>query len=673
MNAGPPPQDDVVVVRATRLPPSPSDAAFSIVRLDAGQLAPGDRVDTALESVPGVAMFRRTSSFGANPTTQGVGLRGVGGSGASRALVTLDGVPLNDPFGGWLIWTSLPSEDLGGATIVRGAGAGPYGAGALTGVITLDEIHPTSGDWTADLAAGDHGQSRAAATAALPVAGGQVLLSGAGEHSDGWVPVLSGRGAADRPLGLNDWSASARYQAAIGQGALSARLSAYQEDRGGGVNGLRSRVRGDRFSLGYALAPTPGHWGWQAQAWAQTSDLANTSVSIAADRNAATLSNNQYKTPAVGYGANFAMRHDLGHGTLELGGDVRGASGEDREGFKPVAGVLTYDRRAGGQTFIGGAYAEATQTYGRWLVVAALRIDDWAEFDGHRTERNLNTGAVTLDKHYGQRGGVLPSFRLAARRDLSQGWSLRAASYSGFRAPTLNELHRPFRVGNDVTEANPALSPERLYGAELGIGRDGGVLTWSTTTFYNRLEDAIANVTLRGGPFTDPTAGFIPAGGTLRQRQNIPAIDAYGLEFDAKARLSETMAVRAALTWTHSQVDGGASAPRLTGLRPAGTPRLAASLGLDWRPVAPLSLSATARYESARFDDDQNTRRLGEAATLDARADWRLNSRATLFLAADNLLGAKVPTAETANGIYSYGAPRMVRFGVTVRGGPSSR
>jgi hypothetical protein len=40
---------------------------------------------------------------------EGVSLRGIAGSAASRTLVTLDGAPLNDPFGGWVIFNAIPS------------------------------------------------------------------------------------------------------------------------------------------------------------------------------------------------------------------------------------------------------------------------------------------------------------------------------------------------------------------------------------------------------------------------------------------------------------------------------------------------------------------------------------------------------------------------------------
>ncbi len=115
MPVDPPPGPPVVVVRAATLPPAPGDAAFSVVTIDSKRLRLSERLDEALTSAPGVALFRRTSSLGANPTTQGVSVRSIAGSAASRALVTLDGVPQNDPFGGWVIWTGLPPETIGAA------------------------------------------------------------------------------------------------------------------------------------------------------------------------------------------------------------------------------------------------------------------------------------------------------------------------------------------------------------------------------------------------------------------------------------------------------------------------------------------------------------------------------------------------------------------------------
>ena len=122
------PVDEIVVV-ATRLPEAPGERAYSLADLDAAAIEQALRVDDVLRTVPGVSTFRRNSSAAANPTIQGLSVRASGPSGAGRTLVTLDGAPLNDPFGGWVIWGALAPDTIAHARILRGAGAGPYGAG----------------------------------------------------------------------------------------------------------------------------------------------------------------------------------------------------------------------------------------------------------------------------------------------------------------------------------------------------------------------------------------------------------------------------------------------------------------------------------------------------------------------------------------------------------------
>src|ERR1017187_10810984 len=101
----------------------------SISTLDQTQIGevPGVNLDDRLRIVPGFSLFRRSSSLVANPGTQGVSLRGLGSTGASRTLVLWDGIPLNDPFGGWVYWTRVTPEDLGVVEVSRGASTSVFG------------------------------------------------------------------------------------------------------------------------------------------------------------------------------------------------------------------------------------------------------------------------------------------------------------------------------------------------------------------------------------------------------------------------------------------------------------------------------------------------------------------------------------------------------------------
>lgn len=662
---------DEVVVTAARLPAAAGEAAFSVIRLDEAALARSARLDEALTGVPAVSLFRRTSSLAANPTTQGISLRAIAPSGAGRTLVTLDGVPMNDPFGGWVIWSQLPTESLESLDIVRGAGAGPYGAGALTGVIQLRE-RERGGVLSASVS--ERGGARLAGSGGLDLGRARLTASTLYETSDGYRPVRgAAAGAADTPLDLEARAAAVRLDASAGEASVSLRASAYDEERGSGLAGARSSASGHLLSATAARRAQEGRYGWRLQAWRRESDFANTSVAVAADRSTTTPANDQYETPATGWGVNAALRRstrDVAGGRLEweLGADARFNEGETRERFRFMNGAFTRDRVAGGETSVAGLYGEGSWSDDLWLVAGGLRLDGWRNENGRRREWDRETGLPTLDETDPDRSGEVVSARLAARRFIGRGWggdwAARAAAYSGFRPATLNELHRPFRVGNDLTEANAALVPETLQGVEAGLAFEGPISALGVNLFWNRIEDAIVNVTIAEGPGTFPRAGFVPAGGVLRQRQNAGTIEATGIELTARQTLRQGLHLNGALSITDARMDGGSAAPQLTGLRPAQAPIWSVVGGVEWQASDRLGLAVQARYESKRFEDDLNSRVLDAAVAVDARAEWRAGARTVLWLAADNLFDAEVEVSETAGGVAGYAPPRTLSLGL---------
>jgi outer membrane receptor protein involved in Fe transport len=527
-------------------------------------------------------------------------------------------------------------------------------------VIALTDQPARGGLSALDVSASERSGGRAVAVFGAP----GLLVTAAGETADGYVPVRApSRGAADTPAVLHSDSLSARLQRDIDGMSAAVRLGAFEERRGAGLAGADSRATGANAS--FTLARSRDDGGWRLQTWVFSSDLANSSVAVAANRATTTPANNEFSTPALGYGANAAWQMRRGPWSWELGADTRFAQGREHEYFRFLGGAFTRTREAGGRTAIGGVYAEGVLDQGDLILTGGARLDAWSQTDAVRRERDAVTGALTLDSSAPNSSGVTPTARLGARWALAGGTWLRAAAYAGFRPPTLNELHRPFRVGNDVTEANPELTPEKLYGVEAGLGGQGPV-AWSTTLYLNRLDDPITNVTLGVGPGTFPLAGVVPAGGTFRKRENAGEIDAYGLEGDANRQLGD-LTLEAAFSATHARIDGGSVAPQLTGKRPAETPRVSATLGLRWRASERLTLTGAALYESARYDDDLNTRRIAPSAQLDLRAAWRVAADSEVYLAIQNAADAKIEVGQTADGTTSLSAPRTIRVGFALK------
>jgi outer membrane cobalamin receptor len=648
--------DEPIVVIAQQLPEAPGEGVYNRVAIDPLAIEGADRLDQALATAPAVSLFRRNDSGAANPTVQGLSLRAIGPSGAGRALVTLDGAPLHDPFGGWVIWGATPPELIGGATIVRGAGAGPYGAGALTGTVSLTERARPGAALNLDY--GERNATRAAGAAITASDAFAMLLAASAEHDDGWAPTREGRGAADAPLWRDALAGVIRFGASHERMDASLRLSAYAEDRGSGLIGADSTAEGAAATLTFVSAPTTDALGWRLQVWARVSDMSNSFVSVAPDRSATTPASEQYETPAFGWGANMALRWNAG----EIGIDVRAADGETHERFRYVGAAFTRERVAGGETLSVGAYAETWRQWGDTLLSGGVRLDWWQASDGVRLESDIATGEPTLSLTPEDRDTLTPTLRFGLRRPLGA-LTLRAAAYAGFRPPTLNELHRPFRVGNDVTEANALLDPEHLYGADIAIADNNSAFDWSIGLFAVRLDDPITNVTLGAGPGTFPPGVFVPAGGAYRQRLNAGRIDALGLEADAHGDVGE-VSWRVALSVTDAVVDGEDTAPALTGLRPAQAPRISLTAGLGWRATSRDALFADLRYEDARYEDDLNTRRLDAALSLDLRYERRLSEHMRVVLELENAFDAAIATGATADDVTLYGAPRALRLGL---------
>ena len=160
----------------------------------------GVTLDDVLRQVPGFTLFRRSGSLTANPTSQGVSLRGLGASGASRALVLYDGVPLNDPFGGWVYWSRVPVISISSLEILEGGASDLYGSDALSGVINILARPPTEDVIAVDAYAGSLTTAEGSLFAAKQLRNWAAALTADSFHSDGYLLVRDqDRGSVDTP------------------------------------------------------------------------------------------------------------------------------------------------------------------------------------------------------------------------------------------------------------------------------------------------------------------------------------------------------------------------------------------------------------------------------------------------------------------------------------------
>ena len=653
-----------IVVTGEGLAESPAAPAYHTQTISAAQLqaTASGRIDDALLSAAGVQQYRRSDSRASNPSAQGITLRALGGNATSRTLVLLDGVPMADPFFGYIPMSAIDPERLASVRVQRGGGSGAFGAGAVAGTVDLTSAGANAlGLLNAQALVDDRGETTVSGALAPKLGQGFAVVTGRWDRGQGfWTTPESQRVPASVRARYDSWSTGVRAVAPLTpEVELQARVAAFEDNRTLRFAGADNGISGQDGSLRLVGR---GAWQFDALAYVQARDFHAVTVSSTSFKK--TL--DQYGTPSTGLGGKLELRPPVGGGhVLKLGADWRRADGETKENaLSATTGLVTARRRAGGRTDDVGFFIEDDWTLGPLVLTAGGRADRWAITQGHYQELNA-AGTVTSssvnDPTVAARQGWQGSWRAGAVLNAASWAALRGAAYTGLRLPTLNELYRSFTLaapnGNGgvsltTTQRNPALKNERLLGFEAGIDLTPAKgVKLSLTAFDNKVKDAIANVTLS-------TSGNT----TVRQRQNVAAVHARGLEFGAEVTAG-TVSLNGSLAWTDAKVEAPGTA--LDGMRPAQTPRIAGSATLAWHPAPRWTGALTLRHVGLAYEDDLQTAPLRAATTLDAFAQVPLTGWASLVLRGENLFDTTIVT-RNSGGTIDIGTPRTLWAGLRI-------
>ncbi len=659
---------DPLTVSATRAPEPRSQVPFTVelVPGEAFQDGPSLTVDDALRGLADFSLFRRNDSMTANPTSQGVSLRGLGPSGASRSLVLLDGIPLNDPFGGWVPWSSVPVDSLSGAEVVPGGGASAWGNEALAGVIQLFSAQPLPGAGAATLRGGDFGTRSAEFSQAEALGPGTLAFRAQSFATDGVVLVAPGnRGPVDIDAASRHNLESARWSGDVGAGVTAAvTLRRYAEWRGNGTPYQQNSLRQLFGSVALSGRAGPGE-AWSMTAYLQGQDSSQAFSSVNAARTSETPASYQFAVPATAVGfAGSSTWSEPGGATTTVGADVRDVRGETREDFLYSGGAYTEQRYAGGRQTFAGLFAGRSQPLGPGVhATAGVRLDRWEDSDGHLRTVVLATGAPILESFYPARAGTELSPGAGVTWQAADDLEFHAGGQRAFRQPTLNELYRPFRQGTTTTLSNPSLSTEHADSGEIGAAWKPGSLGVTATAFAARLENPVANVTLAQGPGTFPQFGTLGAGAVGQERLNLGRVGTQGLQLGVEWRTSDTWSIDLSLMDEEATVRSAAVSPGLVGKTLPEVPRTNASLGFTWHPLRRLFLEGRVRRAGRQYDDDQNLLALAPATTADASIRLMLSGHAELFASVENLGNSRIETAHSALGVYNLAPPRIAGAG----------
>jgi outer membrane receptor protein involved in Fe transport len=651
----------------------------SVADMPGWTLAEWDREDLAKEAPrtldellgrePSFSLYRRQTSLFGNPTSAGVSLRNTGATAASRTLVLLDGIPQNDPFGGWVYWARHDPATLDSARIVSSARSVVWGNQSPAGVVQLTSHSPFEARHLLSVEGGSNGTISTATTHTLVADDGSlgVTFSAFGLHSDGFFALPSWqRGAIDRRLDTDAYGANLKlaWRAAPGL-TVEPMFSWYEEDRGNGTPLSDNSTEALDFAL-RLTSEDDGGLSWQALAYHQRRRFESMFTSVNATRSAENPSLDQFHVPGNGTGGAFTLLYaPEGPWSFNAGADFRQIDGSTNEKASFIGGRFTRLRHAGGEQsqtglFLSAGYEAASKT----RLDASLRGDAWWLENGKRLETSLVTGLPLRTNLQPDRDGIEPSFSLALAHPVTDELELGLSAGTSFRLPTLNELHRPFRVRNDITEANPALDPERFYSIEgTADWQAADCLKFDASVFHHWIRDAIANV-----PVTDPAQiaaifGTIPPGGSGQQRQNVDEARVLGLEAGMEWQPIDVVTLGLNGIWSDTEFSESSKQPLLEDKPFPQAPDLRLIASTDWRATERLTLSAGYEYGSHQFDDALAARRIPSYTSARIGATWKAREDLLLHARVDNLFDEEIATGLSTDGLRTIAGPRSLWIG----------
>ncbi len=613
-------------------------------------------LDDKLRTIPGFDLFRRSSSLVANPTIEGVSLRGLGSTAASRTLVLLGEVPLNDPFGGWVHWEELPALSIGRVEVVRGGVSDLYGSSAVGGVVQMstEPLLPES----------PAGSKAPSGTLALESRYG----AEAENENDGRLQARHGRWAGMAAAGVTatdgytlvapnlrgpvDARSNVHAQNALLQGerrlgapgsgdGVWLRGNVLNESRHNGTPLTGNQTRLWRYAAGLDLGE------WQGQAWGSTEHFRQNFSSVAPGRVGERVTRFVFN-PADELGAALRWHHAvMPQWVLLAGSDVRDIRASDSE--HPVTGTAT-DTTAR-QTDAGG-YGESLWTPGRWLINLSARVDRFRNADA--ATYTPATGAKTALPSIEQ---TIVDPRAGVSYRLRPGLAVSASAFRAYRAPTENELYRTGQVGQKTTRPNPRLRAERTTGWETGLAGElpqRWAASWRASYFWNEVNRPITALTLT----TTPTA-------TTLMRENLGQLRSRGISADLSLHPESWLAVSGGYQFAKATVTRFAPEPRLVGNWIPQVPRNTGTVQVTANHARWGLLSVQARGSGRQFDDDANTYVLRGFWRFDVYASHSFGQRWEVFTAVDNLLDRSIDVGRTP--IRTLGTPQLVRAGLRVR------
>jgi outer membrane receptor protein involved in Fe transport len=620
-------------------------------------------LDGKMRQLPGVELYRRSSSLVANPSSQGLSLRALGSTAASRTLITEDDVPLNDPFAGWIHWQEQPELSIDRIELVRGGASDLYGSSAIGGVVNIVPVRPTSNQ--AELRSSYGAEETYDDSLLLQTKHGPwgLLAAGGVLGTDGYIQEAPfQRGPVDIASNVHSQNGLVIGEHDQGPLRIFVRTNGFNDARNNGTPDQTNATRIWRYStggdwqgphngvLGMRFYGSTEHYRQVFSSILNTPTHADPNCSYRCGEAPTRFS----RTPENELGAVAHWTQPVGAGlVIVTGADSHDVRVWDLEQTYGATAALTnlrdHQRDSAG-------YAEAMWVHKAWTATVSGRLDWFQNYDGQQLLFNASTWTPTASQppQFAQR---VFDPRVGLSRKLFQHWAASASAFRAFRAPSPNELYRTTQVGNQLTTPNGNLLSERATGWEAGIATERQWGAIRSSYFLTQVNRPIVAVTIN--PNSSPI---------LLKRENLGQIESKGLSLDYELAPLRWLAVDGGYQYAHATVTHGAN--DVGNWIPEVARNLASMNVRAFRPRLG-TLDLQGRLSGRQYDDDANTYLLHSFFRLDAYASHDFGKRFAVFAAGENLLNRLIEVGKTPT--TTLGTPRVGRAGILIHLGAMGR
>lgn len=626
--------------------------SVSVVRRQQIEQTPAQSIDDVLRTTTSVNLGSGdAASYQIHPHSNTISMRGLGGT---RALVLLDGVPLNDPFVGFVQWNRVPLENIERVEVVRGGGSPLWGNYAMGGVINIISKTPDKNEVSGEAGYGSYGTYRVNGAASYVASDALKIRGNVSQWgTNGFQQVAPSYGPIYIPTSFDAFNAQlsaffnpdpslhgyVRFNGHRNDQTLLTRLSTNNQEI---------------YDFSGSVTKTIGASDVTLTAFHQHTNYsnANTNTPSGVPAGFGEYVQNRHTNPTDSTGASllWSTRINDVFRRVTLGADVHSIAGQDTADIFAENGTqVRTDIGRGKQRFVGTFAQFDIFPTEQLELLASVRYQNFFNYDGFNGVTGAgvvpNTSADSVDPRLSVRYALMPNF------------ALRAAAYTSFRAPTLSELYGAFSVPFGIFSGNSQLKPEKLKGAEAGFDVKWGPMLGQVIVYTNEITDFITSRNL------DPSE--LPPGFFFGSRKiNAGKAKSDGLEANLEWLIMPGLRANFGYNLYDSKIVENQFEPGSVGKQQAGIPLQMVTAGLAYSDPRGWRASARVRWLDKSWGDNLNTLPIDSHFVVDASFGYKLTKQSELFLNIQNLFDRRYIADNS--GIYPplFGTPLSVFGGL---------